>query len=383
MIKQFTHPKISEGLVDKLKTADFREQMVTYDGNGIFNELESLVAEQLGVKYCLTTNSGTSALLSSYAALGLGQGDVVLAPVFNYFASVTPLKMLGATIQLVDVDSTGNIDIHALKHALETSKSVKAVSVTHMWGLMPNICEIRDLCRARGVNLIEDASHAHFSTCDGMFAGTFGDVAAFSLGAKKLFTGGQGGMLVTNSREVYEKALLIGHANHRCKREIELTENIPFRVTGSGCNFRMHPFAAASLIEQFLDSHQQISDRKAVYKIYEESFQKIPGITIHATGRSRPSGYTFPFHLEDGFSQDSFIDRAIEYGAFSIDRPGSTRSLLDFALFHDDYIPGDKYQGCNKYQSRLFKLDTFYGNDAVKIAKQHVDAIKQAAIECG
>lgn len=102
------------------------------------------------------------------------------------------------------------------------TKNTKAVVITHIWGIPCQMKEIINIVNRNNLILFEDCSHAHGAEYNGKYVGNFSIASAWSLGAQKFITGGQGGFLGTNNKEIYQRALLIGHFNRRAEREVNL-----------------------------------------------------------------------------------------------------------------------------------------------------------------
>ena len=213
------------------------------DESGIIKKLEQDFAALHGMKYALTVSSGTMALYSAFFAAGLSEGDEVICTSYSYHATAAPLLHLGVRIVFCDVEpDTGNIDT-ALMETLVSSKT-KAVITNDQWGHPCDKDKICAICRKYGLIYIEDCSHAHFSEYKGRYTGTFGDVSCFSLQGRKLLSGGEGGLLMTNCQDIYEKAVLLGHNLKRPAQSVKNPYYQPLERTGYGLKFRMHPLAA-------------------------------------------------------------------------------------------------------------------------------------------
>lgn len=213
------------------------------DESGIIKKLEQDFATLNGVKYALAVSSGTMALYSAYFAIGLIEGDEVICTSYSYHATAAPLLHLGVKIIFCDVEiDTGNIDVEKIE-SLITPKT-KAIITNDQWGHPCDKDRICDICRKYELKYIEDCSHAHFSMYKGKYTGTFGDVACFSLQGRKLLSGGEGGILLTNNQDIYEKAVLLGHNLKRPKQSVVNEIYKPLERTGYGLKLRIHPLAA-------------------------------------------------------------------------------------------------------------------------------------------
>ena len=220
---------------------------------GIIRELEDAFAARLGRKYALCTSSGTMALYCAFYAVGVEQGEEVISTVYSFHATASPALHLGARLKFCDVEpDTGNIDVRLLDQMV--SERTRAIVTNDMWGHPVDKDAVAAICRRHGVAWVEDCSHAHFSQYRGRYVGTFGDVAVFSLQGNKLLSGGEGGILVTDSEEIYRKAVLIGQSLARTEEVVRGTQWEGLGRTGLGLKFRMHPLAAV-VAKHVLDNY--------------------------------------------------------------------------------------------------------------------------------
>lgn len=264
-----------------------REPMSIYGDEGIYRKLESEIEKRYKVKYCILTNTGTSALNSAYFGIGLKPGDEVIVPTYTFLATVTPLFRLGATIIFADSDpETGNISPEDIKRKI--TPKTKAIAVTHMWGVPAKMDKIVSICRRYKLRLIEDCAHAHFTPYNGKLCGTFGDAACFSIGAKKTWTSGEGGFLITNDPEIFIRATLLGHFEVRAKQAIErvkkdgytkIAQKYEHFTSGYGENYRMHPYSAA-MAYAFLTKEWKLIVKKRAesLKYFADGLKRIKGI---------------------------------------------------------------------------------------------------------
>src|SRR5437879_6576061 len=167
--------------------------------------LEAEFAAMVGARFCLATNSGTSALHVALAAAGVGPGDEVIVPALSFIATAQAVLHQGATPVFADVDPvTYNIDpIDAAR--LVTSRTRTIVPV-HLHGLPADMDAIEALARRHQLTVIEDAAQAHGALYKGRAVGTLGAMAAFSLNSTKNLPAGEGGLVVAESEELYARA---------------------------------------------------------------------------------------------------------------------------------------------------------------------------------
>ncbi|MFH2061261.1 MAG: DegT/DnrJ/EryC1/StrS family aminotransferase [Pseudomonadota bacterium] len=174
--------------------------------NGHFKalEFEKKLCEITGSGFSHLCSSGTAALSTALAACGIGAGDEVIVPPFTFVATFEAVLNAGAIPIFGEIDETLCLDPDRLKDVI-TSRT-KAVLPVHMCGAMARINEIKTICDAKGLILLEDACQSIGSTLNGKAIGTFGLAGCFSFDAVKTITCGEGGGIITDSRDVYERA---------------------------------------------------------------------------------------------------------------------------------------------------------------------------------
>ncbi|MGE0142707.1 MAG: DegT/DnrJ/EryC1/StrS family aminotransferase [Planctomycetota bacterium] len=166
--------------------------------NGPFcRRFETEFAARHGRRFAVALSSGSTAVHAAIAALQLNEGDEVVTTPITDMGAVMPICHEGARPVFADVDPTsGNVTANTLAGAM--SDRTRAVIVTHLFGQSCDMPPIVELCRARGIALIEDAAQAFLATAGGVLCGTFGDVACFSFQQGKHLTTGEGGMVMTD-----------------------------------------------------------------------------------------------------------------------------------------------------------------------------------------
>lgn len=249
-----------------------RNEDIGIRGNaGPIGELEDLVRETLapGRRHVVAYNSGTSALLAAYMALGIHEGDEVIAPVLTYHAAASPARSLGATVVLADIESaTRGIDPVAARR-LVTDRT-KAIVVVHQWGHSADLAGLRKLAADFGIALIEDCSHAHGSLYEGRPVGTFGDIGVFSMQSNKAAFAGEGGVLVTDDQELADRAILAGHYRDRSKADVQDEQLHDFWESGFGLKLRMSPFNAIVGIESLRAFPDRVAQRQEALAYFNE-----------------------------------------------------------------------------------------------------------------
>lgn len=322
-----------EAIIDQLYTS-----ISIYDKSGVIDTFENQFAHYHSRQYALLSNSGTSAIFSMFEAINLQPGDEVLCPVYTFHASVSPLTYTGASPVFCDSDEQGNISIEEIRK--HYSKSTKAVVVTHMWGVpAKDIVEIKKFCDEHNLWLLEDCSHAHGASIYGKKVGSFGHMASWSLQGQKIITGGEGGIMLTDDRSLYERALLQGHYNKRPKQEIDQASPMrKYFLTGMGLKLRSHPLAVALALQQF----QHLDDftrQKQVYAQWlHDSFKEYPFLEVPPLQSDvQNSWYAFNIKYDASkayeVSRERFVEALIAEGLIEADIPGSTGLIHELPLF--------------------------------------------------
>ena len=206
-------------------------------------QLEKEFAEYVGAKYALCYCNGTTAIQASLFAAGVGAGDEVIVPSFTFWATVGPVVVNNAIPVFADVSLTSHNLTAQTIEPLITSKT-KAILLVHVWGTPCEMDEIMALAKKYNLKVVTDCSHAHGSNYHGDKKGIIGDIAAFSLQSSKTMPGGEGGLLVTDDQEMYEKAVTLGHYERVCV----LSDKYGYKsldLTGAGFKHRINPLSAA------------------------------------------------------------------------------------------------------------------------------------------
>ena len=233
-------------------------------------EFENEFAHLCGVEHAVAVNSGTAALEIALRAVGVA-GRRVLVPANTFFATAAAVVHAGATPVFMDTDpATFGTAPEEIERRLDADTA--AVIVVHIGGYVsPRMPEIQALLERRGVALVEDAAHAHGSSCGGTAAGAFGAVGAFSFYPTKVMTSGEGGMLVTNDADIAAEARI-----HRDQGKASFTQNAHTRM---GYNWRMSEPNAIIGIRHLQRLADMIAARRRIAAIYDAGLLGLPGIT--------------------------------------------------------------------------------------------------------
>jgi dTDP-4-amino-4,6-dideoxygalactose transaminase len=278
--------------------------------------LERGFAARTQRKHALSFNSGTSALLAAYVALGIGPGDEVLVPSFTFLATASPLFLLGAVPVLCDSgDEFGNVTVASLEPHL-TSKT-RAIALTHLWGQPCAMSEITSFARECRLPVVADCSHAHGSTYLGQEIGHFGDLAVYSLGSHKIVSGGLGGILLCDEDLYFDTACLLGHFKQR-RRSLTTPARAALADVGLGGNLRISPIAAV-LAESHLARLDQIMATKAPnVRAMADLLCQLPGVSalpdVPETSREGFYGCVLLVDKHADHSRDELVGLLSEIG---------------------------------------------------------------------
>ena len=235
-------------------------------------KFEQKICKILGVKYCVSVNSGTDALLFALSQVGLKKNDEIITPSHTYVASVSAINHVGAVPIFVDIEEDFNIDPKAIEKKI--SKKTKAIMVVHLNGRSCDMRPIMKIAKKYKLKIIEDAAQAFGAKYDGKYVGNFGFAAAFSLHPmKNLSVPGDGGFLTTNNKKVYEKILLLRDHGRKKKNGKETRECYGF-------NSRLDNLHAAIALVKLKYFFKWVKKRNEIANNYSKKLQHIKEIIL-------------------------------------------------------------------------------------------------------
>jgi perosamine synthetase len=394
-------PKITDEEISAVVDLMRQRVLSIYDRSGIIAEFEDAFAAYHNVRYALTHNAGTSALHAAFFAVGIGPGDEVLASTYTFLATVVPILQCNGIPVLCDIDpETLTIDPESVRKNI--TPQTRAIVVTHIWGHPAEMDAICAIAQEHQLPIIEDCSHAHGALYRGQKVGTVGDIGVFTLEAHKPLVAGEGGILITNNQNYYERAILLGHFGDRAYQCVQLPHNRRFVDTGFGHKYRMHPLAAAIANAQLPHLDEWNEMRRQNLDYFSMRLRDVPGIIPPVTRphvtRGGFYGYKPVYEEEalDGLPIDLYI-KALQAEGVRVKRPDS-RPLHLLPLFQ----PGtDKlfHYGCpwecpkakrnvtyqqgdlpvsERMYNKLLSLQTFT-DPARELIDQYVSAFQKVA----
>lgn len=222
---------------------------------------EQEFARYVGAKYAIATSCCTGAIQISLMALNVGPGDEVLVPDLTWVASATAIRDTGATPIFVDVElDSWNMCVEAL--ASKLTERTKAIVVVHMYGGAARMDKIMKFSEENNLKVVEDAAPAIGTKWQGRSAGTFGDFGCYSFQGAKLLVTGEGGMIVTDDDDLYEKALKIWDQGRNPAKT--------FWIDGKGVKFKMSNVQAALGLAQIQRADVNIALKRRIFGWYEK-----------------------------------------------------------------------------------------------------------------
>jgi dTDP-4-amino-4,6-dideoxygalactose transaminase len=266
-------------------------------------------------RYALCCCNGTAAVLAAMFGCGVGRGDEIIAPSLTYWASALPAFSLGATVVFADIEPHSLcIAPSDIEHRI--TRRTKAIVAVHYCGHPADMDPIMAIARRYGLRVIEDVSHAHGTLYQGKLTGAIGDVAAMSLMSGKSLPAGEAGILCTNDREIYERALALGHYE-RTTEELTLPELKPFAgVPLGGYKHRINQTCSAMARVQLRHYPERMREIQQAMNHFWDGLEGVPGLRAHRPpkgsrstmgGWYNPLGHYLPEELR-GLPIDRFIE---------------------------------------------------------------------------
>ena len=297
-----------QGVLDVLRAGSMSEDDVT-------RSFESDYAAYQGCKHALGFPNGTAALLAAMYGCGVRRGDEIICPSLTYWASALPAFSLGATVVFAEVEPDSIcLDPSDIEHRI--TPRTKAIVVVHYCGHPADMDPIVEIARKHGIKVIEDVSHAHGGLYKGRLVGSIGDVAGMSMMSGKAFPIGEAGMLCTDDRTIYERALALGHYE-RTEAEVTLPELRPFvGLPLGGYKHRVNQTCSAMGRVQLRHYPQRMQDIQDAMNHFWDGLEAVPGVRAHRPpkgsgstmgGWYNPLGHYVPEEL-GGLSLDRFIE---------------------------------------------------------------------------
>lgn len=256
-----------------------------YDDANIYNErFETILKEYIGRKYAISLPSCTSAIHLTLEALGIGYDDEVIIPDITWIATAAPIKYVGATPVFAEIDEMSwCLDGNKLEQYI--TPKTKAIITVDLYGNMPDYAQILDIAERYKIPVIEDSAEALGSSFREKKAGGFGVVSVFSFHGSKMLTTGEGGMLLTDNVQIYERCIKMrDHGRNTSLGKMFWNDEI-------GYKYKMSSMQAALGIAQMERIDELIERKTKIFISYYEKLKGIDGIRLNEIPQENKSNY--------------------------------------------------------------------------------------------
>lgn len=362
-------------------TRTFARDLSYYGKSGSVALLENEFSNYIRAKYTLAVNAGTTAVYLACMALDLSPGDEVLLPAATFPTLVAALLSAGARVRLCDIDPiTGNISLDSLREHM--GPDIKAVLVTHLWGLPVDMEAVREICQPYGAYVIEDCSHAYGAEFNGRRVGSFGDISCFSLQANKAVYAGEGGLFVTSNRLFYERAVTLSASVERVLDCVKNADYLKYWGTGLGLKLKLNPLGAP-LALMSLRNLEEVNRKRRHRAMVIEAAAKNSGIfaiPLEYNRQCQRVYYTYKLILRDQYIpyRDAVLRLLIHRGL-----EACTTSFIpayEHEICSDPRIVNaqDPFPNSETYYRRIISLPAFV-YEPVELVEHYAETISEAA----
>ncbi len=305
-------------------------------------DFEKQFSNFVNCDYGITTTSGTTALHLACKTLGIKEGDQVLVSSSTNMACAFSVDYCGAIPIPIDIErETWQMDVTKIEKKI--NKKTKAIMVVHLFGHTVDMDSVLKISKKYNLRVIEDCAEAHGVEYKGKKVGSIGDIGAFSFYANKTFTCGEGGMIVTNSKEIADKA--------RSLKNLSYGKINRFVHDDIGFNYRLPNISAAIGLGQLLQKDKIFLEKNRIYDRYKKNLENIKGINIPSIKKWTTNYimWVFNFSLDNSFpiTRDEFLKKLEEENietrkAFA---PINKQKILvdKYNLYQEDECPNANY----------------------------------------
>lgn len=310
-------------------------------GGGIAEKLETRFAESLGRQHAIATSGGGPALHIACLAAGVQLGDEVITTPYSWGQTVSCILQAGGVPVFADIHpQTLTLDPDAVEDLI--TDRTRAIVLVHIFGIPADMDRIMGIARRHNLPVIEDCAQAQGSMYKGRPVGADGDIACFSIGSGKNLAAGDGGLLATDDRTLYEKSLLAGMHPGRNKRAVELPQ-LRDQVDSLIYTYRINTFTAALAYRQMDRLEENNSWRRRNAGHLRRRLEDVPGIRpLDLPDWADPAWHMVPW---------TFV---------AADLPGISREQYISALNAEGVPIRDSYVGTPIHMRRTFREKTWW-----------------------
>ena len=249
-----------------------------FSGTDITTKFQDEFAKWQGREYALAFANGTMSLSAAMFAIGLGAGDEIICPTKTYWGSVTSAIHFGAVPIFCNINDMLSLDPDDLERCI--TPKTKAIMVVHYFGYPCDMDKIMAIANKYNLYVIEDVSHAHGALYKGRKVGTFGHIAAMSMMSWKTFAAGEMGMLVTDDRKFYERAIAYGHYERNNAKFITESEDLKnyFHIALGSVKGRVNQVAPALGLGQLKYYDERTAEIRRAMNYFFDLIEDLPGV---------------------------------------------------------------------------------------------------------
>lgn len=344
-------------------------------------ELEKAFCEMLNVKYAVALSSCTAALHLAVLTAGIKPGDEVIVPSLTFVATNNAVRYAGGIPVFCDIEGPDRLGMDPDKIESLITDKTKAIIVMHYAGFPCEMDRIMEIANKYNLQVIEDACHGPLSEYKGKKLGTIGQSGCFSFFSNKNISTGEGGVLVTNDEDVYEKAkLLRSHGMTTMSYDRAKGHSTSYDVIELGYNYRLDDIRAAIGLAQLRKLKNDIDKRSVVREKYINLLNGVEGIVIpYADWKELSASYIFPVVLRNGNEKkrDKLREFLMEHGIqTSVHYPPSHRFKI-----YKDYVTGElpmtEYVADNEFTLPMYgslsEEQIIYIVDVLKKGLRHLE----------
>jgi len=245
-----------------------------YDNANMYHErFEKAFRKYLGVDYAIPLPSCTSAIHLSLLALGVGPGDEVIVPDITWIASAAPVSYVGASLVFADIDrETWCLSADSFESCL--TPRTKAVITVNLYGNMPDMDAILSIADKHGISVIEDAAESIGSEYKGRIAGSFGDAATFSFHGSKTLTTGEGGLLATDRKDIFDRAMFLRDHGRKPGDRMFYNTEVAYK-------YKMSSMQAALGLAQLERIEELVRRKRQIFMWYRRELGNLDGVALN------------------------------------------------------------------------------------------------------
>ena len=281
-----------------------------YRNANVYHEkFETAFANYVGVRHASALPSCTSAIHLALMALGIGPGDEVVVPDCTWIASAAPVSYVGADTVFADIDQrTWCLCPNSFARCI--TPRTKAVIPVDLYGNVPDMDRIRSVAKNHGIVVVEDAAEAIGSEFNGAKAGSLGDVGVFSFHGSKTLTTGEGGMLVTDRKDIHDRVLFLRDHGRPPGDRMFFNTEIAWK-------YKMSSMQAALGLAQLERVAELVARKREIFGWYSEELAEVPNITLNVESPGTKSSYwmvTVILEFRSGPSKEQVMSSMSDQG---------------------------------------------------------------------